>query len=76
MRVIKGKNQYALVVSKDELRYITACVGAAVPEEIKHRIKKYPQHYGSDKPLGDLRDNEIFEGLKEHIPNKVEGKCF
>ena len=70
MRVIKGKNQYALVVSKDELRYIAACVGAGVSEDILERIKQYPINYGAD-PIDRVSSLQIFHDLIEHIPNKV-----
>ena len=75
MRVIKGENQYAIVVSKDELRYITACVGAAICGKIISRIKEKPEFYGADV-LNPVDSNKIFETLKSTIPNKVEGKCY
>ena len=53
MRVIKGENQYAIVVSKDELRYLTACVGASRCPEIyleTPRVLVYQNHSAVDYP--------------------------
>ena len=75
MRVIKGENQYAIVLSKDELRYVAACVGAGVNQEILERIKQHPRNYCAD-PIDRVSSLQIFHDLIEHIPNKVEGKCF
>ena len=71
MRVIKGKNQYAIVLSKDELRYVVACVGMGIHNKVIERIRAYPLHYGADS-MALVDSNELFNGLKEHIPNRVE----
>ena len=71
MRVIKGKNQYAIVLSKDELRYITACVGMGIHNKVIERIRAYPLQYGAGS-ISSVDSGELFSGLKEHIPNKVD----
>ena len=71
MRVIKGENQYAIVVSKDELRYLTACVGSTNYEIIEPHIKKKPDYYGADE-MGKLDTQKIFKNLYKSIPNRVD----
>ena len=71
MHIIKGENQYAIVVSKDELRYLAACVGNTRYETIKSNIEERPGLYGADE-MGKLDSQEIFVDLYQNIPNRVE----
>ena len=71
MKIIQGENQYAIVVSKDELRYLTACVGTTNYEKIEPCIKKRPNFYGADE-MSKLDTQKMFKDLYKSIPNRVK----
>lgn len=62
MKVIKGENQYALVVSKVELQYIAACVGRSNESWTESEIEIHYKSYGKSIIKG-FKVQEMFDLL-------------
>lgn len=68
MKIIKGKNQFALVVSKQELRFLAASVGITAEADVIRHINKEPDLYGNDRiEVNQLDVGQLFRELKKPL---------
>ena len=63
MKVIKGKKQVALVLSRKEFKYLSAALGGSSKSSVEQELEK-THYYGKTEPMPPTMGQDLWNVLR------------